>query len=155
VRIERKFGHHRPLQSLDCTHGQFLKSFSSSGLLYIESDFSEAVGSRMSWVQVSPKSRCQTSRGDDAFGRGNVTLVSEVLKFPILMVAVVIFNSRQETWKMFGSWCKNGVVWWFGPTSIIYMSGCRCYLGCVIIYRYMQVPASWGRCHCVLVATRL
>ena len=37
-----------------------------------------------------------TSRGDDAFGRGNVTLVSEVLKFPILMVAVVIFNSRRE-----------------------------------------------------------
>lgn len=51
-----------------------------------------------------------TSRGDDAFGRGNVTLVSEVLKFPILMVAVVIFNSRQETWKMFDSWCENGVV---------------------------------------------
>lgn len=51
-----------------------------------------------------------------AYSGSNVTLVSEVLKFPILMVAVVIFNSRQDLWPTIRAALTESpfAMWWVG-----------------------------------------
>lgn len=50
------------------------------------------------------------------YSGSNVTLVSEVLKFPILMAAIVIFNSRQDLWPTIRAALTESpfAMWWVG-----------------------------------------
>lgn len=51
-----------------------------------------------------------------SYSGSNVTLVSEVFKFPILMVAVVIFNSLQDLWPTIRAALTESpfAMWWVG-----------------------------------------
>ena len=85
-----------------------------------------------------------TSCGDaDGFDRGNVTLVSEVLKFPLLMVAVVIFNSRQDTWEM-RAW-RGFMVWTYICNIGVAIGATHAYIHTVVSFS-INVMCSCERC---------
>ena len=64
--------------------------------------------SRVRWVGEN-----QIYQGDSCLS-GNVTLVSEILKFPLLMLAVVVASSPRVSWRMSGQLCVADVDSVFG-----------------------------------------